>query len=290
MDDGIYYDMPEDEYRALPYVNQSSLKTLVQGGTPAHYKAAIEDDDKETDAKTFGKVVHSAILTPQDFEAVQPLPDDIRSRRGKAYDALITENPGITYLPSGEYVKHEENRRIAERIRQNFLQHPQCDTFMRECTFETVLIWTDIETGLKCKARLDMLSKDFNYIADIKTTSRPNIYMAARSAYNYSYQVQVAFYIDGLCTVKGIQFDQPPMFFYAFIESFSPYLCYVVDARDCFDERVQDFINLGYLELGRKQYRAALNTVAECEKTGVWDGYPLNEYEMVIPRYAESEF
>lgn len=288
--DGFYYNMPEDVYRALPFANYSAVKSLCLGATPAHYVATHSGLDKDSDSKEFGRIVHQSILTPRDFENVLQLPDYIKQRRGKEWQDLQSAYPEKKFLPPAEYVKFEESKAIAEQVRASILNHPVVGNFFNGGErYEVVAIWTDKESGVRCKGRIDILGSEFSYIADLKTTSHYVPYRIARSGYFWGYHVQSAMYTDAVCTIQGLDFDEPPPLWFIFVESNPPHLVLPANGHDAMDERTGEIVPKGYLEEGRMQYKQALKIIADCQNKNEWDGHPFDPVEMVIPKSAGYE-
>lgn len=304
--DGIYYDMAESQYRALPFAHYSAVKALCLGKTPAHYIALRDNIECDSDSKAFGRLVHEALLTPKVLECVEKLPDNIRARRGAEWEQLRDAFPEKTFLPSSEWKTFQKERDVAYRVRDSILNHPIAGELMRGIRTEVVLIWTDKETGVRCKARVDIFGRDADYLGDIKTTSKFIPYQIARSGYYFGYHIQSAMYTDAACQLTGKDPKDPMPFWFIFVESEYPHLPLLCNGHSAFDERKQaaEFHDseesyegyladraksLEFLEFGREQYKAALRTIAQCENTGEWEGHPYTPLDMVIPKWAGSE-
>lgn len=288
--DGFYYDMPEEIYRSLPFANYSAVKELCLGATPAHYKARHAGIDEESESKDFGTIVHQAILTPQAFENIEPLPPDIKQRRGKAWEDLRDGNPTIKFLPQSEYEKFLQDKKAAEIIRSAIFNHPVISNFFTGGErVEVVMIWTDKDSGVRCKGRIDILGKDFSFIADLKTTSHFIPYRIVRSGYFYGYHVQSAMYTDGLVTLTNGDFDEPPPFWFIYVEKSPPHLVLPANGHQAMDERTGEISVYGYLNEGREQYKYALKVIADCQAKGEWEGHAYDPADMVIPKSAGWE-
>ena len=92
----------------------------------------------------------------------------------------------------------------------------------------------------------------------------------ARSAVEYRYHVQAAFYWDGLVACGWV----PQAFVFVCVETAPPYgvALYSVKPED--------------LDLGRAVYRRDLATYAECLRSGEWPGYPEEIRELELPGWA----
>lgn len=284
--DGIYTGISMEEYRAWPAVHYSALKVICMGGTPAHYQASVNGElDQDTERKTFGRWAHTAILEPALLEMHKPLPDSIKRRTGTAWEQLQAENLDVTFYPPGEWADVTENIEIAKAVAESAHRHPIAADLLSNVDTEVSMLWTDKETGLRCKGRMDAVSTGRRHIADIKMTSRTTPYQIVRAAYGFGYHVQSAFYTDGLKALTG----NTPRFWFVFIEENPPHMILVADGHSCYDERDAATNPLGYLQIGREQYKQALKTVADCQASGEWEGYPIEPMEMCIPKWAGFE-
>ena len=285
--DGIYPDLPSEEYFALPFVSRSALTILARGETPAHYKGYLEKPSKETKAMTFGTRAHSAVLEPDADDKYQPLPDDIKKRTGAKYDLLCSENPGIIYLPAKDWSEMEDGKSSAEKVRDSINNHPEAKAILERCKHREVsYVWTDPATGIRCKARADIASDDPLELCDLKTTSKRDPYIAVRSAFDNGLDVQIAFYGDGWMILHGLD---PAVhscpFSFIFVESSWPHLVSVCDGLAAYDESTEQTHPKGYVMNGRECYTNALRTIAECTENGVWPGHSTEVFEMVLPKW-----
>jgi len=218
------------------------------------------------------------------------LPDTIKRRAGNDYAALVADYPDRTYLPLGEWQKFNVERDVAYRIRDQINAHPIAGAMLEGCSPEVVAIWTDKETGIKCKCRIDLLRNDFKRIVDLKTTAKFIPYQIVKVGYSYGYHIQVAMYVDALCTLKGLDFDEdPPEMYYIFVEKEPPYLIMLADGHASYDEMQELSDPYGYLRMGRLGYRQALHTILSCQSNDVWEGHPYDPQEMIIPKWAGWE-
>jgi len=286
--DGIYENIPDDEYRAWQLPSYSGLKILALGGTPAHYWGYTHATKKKTSrAMEFGSIAHRAILEPQWFELTQPLPEDIPKRVGTKYKELLEANPGVSYLPNGEWTDFLAAKESAMIIRERVMCHPIAWELVERSKPEVSFAWTDPDTGVRCKGRTDLLADS---IVDIKTSSRSGQYQMAKSAYWTGYHIQAAMYTDAITILRGEDPQLNPVrFWFLFIEKDLPHLISLFDGHAAYDERCDDCVPRGYLEFGRRKYKEALSIIKKCEETDAWDGYSFEPREMVIPKYAGWE-
>lgn len=287
--DGIYPGVSMEDYQAWPFASRSALTVLALGGTPAHYRASMVYHTRSNKSMTIGTIAHAALLEPELFQKYRVLPDTVRQRRGKDYEQLCADNPGVEWVTPSEWVSVGEQKCRAELIRENALRHPLVADMLERATHREVsVVTTDHITHMRYKIRPDIAAPDF--LADVKTHSKKTPYDAARSGYNFGLHIQSAMYSDGWTRETGGKPDMNPIpFWFIFIESEPPHLVTVHNGHAAYDERNQEVSPTAYLELGREQYRNALRQVRDCEQTGIWPGHPTEVLDMAIPRFAGME-
>lgn len=137
--------------------------------------------------------------------------------------------------------------------------HPAAGSLLTGCPGEAEksVYWNDATTGVLCRCRPDWW-RDDNVIVDLKTTEDASPEGFAKSMANYRYDVQAAYYLDGVQQATG---KRPKAFVFIAVEKKPPYGVgvYVLDSDS--------------LELGRAQYQHDLRIYAECVRTGEWPGY-----------------
>lgn len=282
--DGIYYDVPDAEYRAWPFPSYSGVKIIASGGMPAHYRAYMTEPNKGSKSKNFGTYAHMALLEPERLDAIKALPEQIKRRTGDDWKKLQEEFPRFTFLSPSEWKAFEPMRDQAYRVRDNAMEHPIACDLLRRSKKEVSFVWTDEDIGIRLKGRADGWTGES--IVDVKTTGDMMPYYMARKSYGFGYDVQVAMYTDGLTKLSGIPLAK---FWFIFIESNPPNQVVIFNGHSAYDERINDCNPAGFYALGRDRYKQALRTIKECQESGIWYGHANDVMEMVIPKWAESE-
>lgn len=147
---------------------------------------------------------------------------------------------------------------IARYVRDAIFRHAPAAELLRIGIAEQTIFFDDDETGVACKCRPDWLATDARFVVDLKTSRDASPAGFGRSAWSYRYDVQAAFYYDGLTAATGELYDG-----FAFIasEKERPFAVKVYYMDD------DDF------RVGRRRYSANLETYAECLRTGIWPAY-----------------
>jgi hypothetical protein len=178
--------MRDAEYRKIDAVNFSTLKRAAKSAADYHYGLTAPDGDSTGRAK--GRLTHAAVLDPdslmRDFVAYDG------DRRGKVWAAFCEQHPDRTIVKADEY-----ESALAQR--DSLLAHPAAGPILRSAgEREKVITWTDEETGLACKGRLDLLAAGVIY--DLKGCPTIEAGKFGADAARMLYHAQLAFYLMGL--------------------------------------------------------------------------------------------
>jgi hypothetical protein len=147
------------EYAALPRVNWSTLKAAKR--SPKHYQHRLAHPIDDTPRLGFGRAVHTAVLEP-DRLALDYVVFFGERRAGKEWAAFCEQHPDQTILKRDEY---ESCLAVRDAVRA----HPVAAALLRSGEAEQTILWTDTETGIECKARIDWLGAAG--LVDLKTTA-----------------------------------------------------------------------------------------------------------------------
>lgn len=275
---GVQPGISNDTHHADDAIGASGLKLMAR--SPAHYWAAYRDPNRErrepTPAMMLGTAWHAAIFEPEAFARdYVEIPEglDRRTKEGKALWTEL-EQSGRQPLSAGDV------QRIGAMV-EAACAHPAVRViFEQQGRAEVSMFWTDTATGLRCKIRPDYAVQPCKLfpnglIVDGKTTEDASASEFPRSAWNLDYHLQAAFYVDGFQRVLGTK--APPTFLWICQEKAAPFATAVYSAAD------------DLLAYGRKLYRPLLDRLAECERTGIWPGYPTTVAPLVLPTWAEKQ-
>ena len=156
-------------------------------------------------------------------------------------------------------ILNPEQWKTIHAMRDALMAHPAANALLTGVPgkAEKSVYWIDATTGVLCRCRPDWW-RDDNLIVDLKTTEDASPEGFARSIAKFRYDVQDAFYTDGVQQATG---KRPKAFVFIAVEKKPPYGVgvYVLDAET--------------KDLGRAQYQHDLRVYAECVRTGVWPGY-----------------
>jgi hypothetical protein len=289
-------------------VGHSSLVRLMR--SPAHYQEYINHPPQPSQAMVFGTAVHCAVLEPTVFAedyamfdesklegTLQSLDDykavaaELGIKVGKLKKEEIREaimaadvesrfvfrDDAIARLYAGKELLSRETMFAIRSIELSILKHEGATRLLRTGMAEMSGFWTDSETGIQCKCRPDWLitvDEVVTGIVDVKTCADASAEGFARSIASFGYDVQAAFYQDGLKALTG---KTLPFYFIA-VEKDGPHATATYRASDAM------------IQTGRTKYRGALQLLQWCRDNKSWPAYqPNGEIETIeLPRWAAN--
>jgi hypothetical protein len=249
---GLYPNIEDHTYRAIPAVSNSYLKKLKH--CPA---SALLPDDPPGSPLLMGQALHALLLEGEEVFKDVVVHVECSTRATKIYkdtaEAVLKERPHAILLTTAEY---EQVQGMAKAVMMN----PEAAKLLKERReTETGAVWVDEKTGLLCKAKIDAVYHS-GMLADIKTTSSHEQFL--RNTVTLGYFRQAAFYLRGyqqaaLAAGRKVG-DLPNSFCFIVVEQEEPYMTevYVVD-NDC-------------LIYGTTEFEELLQKEVECRE---W-GYP----------------
>lgn len=252
--------MDFDAYEKLPGVRWSTLKHMRTSAL--HYQHASTSPPDDKTHWLIGRATHAYVLEPDTF----PIRYVCWSgrRQGKLWDAFEEqqEAAGKTILTLTEWGK-------AMGAGTAVLRHPVAMRYLDgDGPRESVVTWTDEETGMACKARLDYL---WQRVVELKSTLGIEPRRFASIAARLGYHAQIAMYRDG-ARANGIVVARDPVIIT--VESTPPH--------DVAVYRVPNNV----VELGQREYRRLLARVRSCLDKDEWPGVAGDVAELDLPEWA----
>lgn len=257
-------DIDIEAYHAGPGISKSQLDKAAQ--SPAHWKASLEAERKETPAMRIGSLFHGLVLEPDKIRLAVAPQVDRRTKAGKeTWEAFVRDHAGSQVVTEDEYMQ-------LIGMRDNVLAHPVAGNLFRTGLAEQSVYWTNEESGLLCKCRPDWWMPDIRLIVDLKTTEDASPGAFSRACAKYRYHVQNAFYRDGISS-----FEIPLGFVFVVVEKTPPYAVALYELDD------------QAIMAGHVLYQEDLNSLAHCEKTGRYPGYSERIEVLSLPNYTIQE-
>lgn len=246
-------------YDSIKALNFSSLKHLAK--SPLEYRYRIDHPAPRKQAWVIGSAIHTATLEPDKLDSRYGIFEG--TRRGKAWDNWQDLNPGVESLKPAEMARV---KKVAAAIHA----HPVASELLYGCRIEEPLTWTDPDTGLKCKGRVDAINPAF--VVDLKSARDVDSFRFNRAASSYLYYAQIAWYQRGAIATSKISGDEMPYIIAA--QNVGPYDVAVYRLRP--DD----------LEAGNNLCLSLMRKLEECNAAGLWPGCAPDLLYLDLPRWS----
>lgn len=260
-------ELSNDEYHRGGGVSKSHLDCIA-GASPRHYWWKYINPDREPQAPTpamvLGSAIHSIILEPDLFtQEYVPNPGiERRSNAGKAeYAAFVAEH-------KGKIILEDEDYQTCLHVRDAVHLHPVAAGLLTGGKAEQSFYAIDNETGELIKCRTDYLAGDL--IVDVKSTDDASPTGFGKSAANFRYPIQVAWYHDVLDAAFG---EHPQHWVFLAVEKKPPYAIGIY-----FAERDQ-------VARARVAARRDFMRIVECKRSGQWPDYGVEAMPLSLPAW-----
>ena len=257
---------PEQQYRADPGVNFSTLKLMAR--SPAAYRYGYGADDDDTASRGVLRLIHAAVLEPHTIASdFYVIPGTVR--RG----------PAVTAEAGARTVVKAADLATARAMAAAVAAHPVAGPMLAAVPAhlrEVAVSWTDEATGLPCKGRLDALDlREWGAtVIDLKTVRSCAPREIARMAASMHWHVQAAHYAAGVRANQGLTDDAVDA------------VLIVMEQAPPHDVGVYRLTPDGALWAGEVLRRAWLDRLAECLRAGTWPGACPQEQELELPGWA----
>lgn len=227
-----------------------------------------EPEREPSAAMLLGSMTHEMLLEPSaSTYVVEPAFGDCRKTENKARrDAWREENADRVAVDGGSMATAAG---MVEAVRRHPLAGPLVNGPGES---ELSIFWTDADSGLDCKARLDRIDTKRGVVVDLKTTgdARPKAF--AKSIADFRYHVQAAHYMAG-CKAAGIDVK---LWLFVVVEHEPPYAVSVYSLEPE-SERI-----------GEDVRRRNMTTLVECMRSGEWPAYATKIEPIGLPPWAEE--
>lgn len=285
--------IPAEDYHArrLDIANNGGL-SIIDSRSAAHYHhwVTAPANEEESQVFAFGRALHCATLEPDVFRdtyVVLPAdaPRDLRFLRNAKKPSDATKDAiawwdewearcvGKTMLAADKLAQAEA---MAAALRALVLKFPEQKVeitvadLIDECETEVTLYWVDEATGIICKARADLWSRELGLAMDLKSCLDASREAFAKAVHRHRYHVQHAHYCEGFRACGH------PLRSFVFlpVEKEPPHVpaSWHIDAPS--------------EELGYEVRARSLRKLDACLKSGRWPGHTTTVESLTLPAYA----
>ena len=255
--------VPIDQYHQRPEISLSQLKDI--GRSPLHFwwrHLSGQAHKPDSDAMRLGRAIHCWALEPDLIDRCYGERLDGRTKAGRAQREAVESGEETRELLSP--AQWEAARGTARAL----AEHPGAATLLSgEGLVEASIIWTDPETGVRCRCRPDWW-RDRALPADLKCVQDASRDGFRRAVRQYGWHAQAAFYSDGIEALTG---EAPAAFVFAAVETSPPHAVGLWQLPQALGDTHDD--RDPTVEEGRALYRGWLDKYARCLAAGEWPGY-----------------
>lgn len=263
-DTGLVSGMPDHVYHSLPGISNSGLSLVAR--SPAHYAFRAHRDP--TRAMAIGSAFHAALLEPERYAKEWMVVRGVNDRRKAEYKDAAKQYGGDKALTDseGSSVEVMVEAIMANRDAREILESPGYS--------ELAAFAVDPETGVFIRAKFDRITEDGRVI-DLKKTQDCRERPFQQSVYKYRYHCQEAMYSHVYELAAGKPLEQ---FSFLAVEEQPP----CANILWTLDSLAKD--------VGRREYREALNHYAQCDATGEWPTYAESSGLLSLPEWVLMQY
>lgn len=192
-------DWDDTRYFADPAIDQSQIKAYIKNPAQWAYDRLNPAERKTTPQQAFGTAFHAYILETAE---VIPMPEgmSLRKKDDKAwYDQQISE---------GRIVVKHDDMEMLQRMKQALTDSPELYDHVRNGYPEQAILWTDPATGIRLKAKPDLIPVNVPWFVDLKTARSSDETDFAKEAYRWGYAMQACFYSAAIAAVEPKKFGR----------------------------------------------------------------------------------
>jgi len=261
----LHYDMTDADYFGYPAASNSLLSKLKT--SPAHLMEAINNPAPPTPAMRLGSAFHVATLEADKFEKHWARGSELKgtTKEGKAAKKELA----MQFSP--DKILKPADYDIVCRMRDAVLRHPVASELLEGAKTEVAALWTDEDSGISCKAKIDALPGDDGYLVDLKSTIDASPEHMAKAISNFGYYRQAGHYLS--------PFETRDQFYMICCEKKPPYAVAVYLVGDA------------SVRQGQFEVQALLHQWAECIDQygldGEWPAYEEVVHTIDLPVWAQ---
>lgn len=253
---GAAKNLKNSDYHAIKdYWSSTDLK-FMHAHSPTHfhdkyYGKSKDEPKKQTESMILGSLVHTLLLTPNEFiSEFFVMPDlNFRTNEGKAKrEELLMANPGK--IPITDELLYRANA-----MKSACMANKKAKEFLEPLQKELAFFWTCPFSNLNFKCKVDAASS--KYFVELKTTSDASQEAFIRHVDNMNYDLSLVHYGQGIKSVMGVE---PPAYFIV-IEQEWPHVTQVYKAGQ------------GFYETGHAKWLSAVTKLADGIQKDKWPGY-----------------
>lgn len=268
-------DLSNEEYHSMrSFFSSSQLKLGVTESWEAFRNQVTSPKPQvHTDAKLLGTIIHSAILEPDHFTANYVVRPDFSSFGHANSNAFKAAKAEWLSAHQDKIIVSQDELDMTRGIRDSIMKHPDAWPMLVGNSFEQSGFYHDPETSVPLRVRYDSYDQAGRVLIDLKSTVSVKKRDFAQAMMKYRYDLSMAMYGHGIEVIDG---KGPDDYVFIAVEKTAPYhvAVYPMSKRA--------------IEIGRDDYRFALENIEKCQKSGIWPAYQSEMEEIDLPHYFEG--
>lgn len=269
--------MNREEYHADKSAISKGMLSDFLDRRAVYYRRHVVGDAppfKTTKEIDLGTAWHAALLEPHRLdELVVTIPADVLASNG-AESTKAAKEFRATNEAAGKIVLKESQLETVRRMVESVLRSTVGKWLESPAVIETPRYWTDMVSGLRCRALPDWYSPTTGIMLDIKSTGRITPDLFARQANELRYWLQASHYLDSI--------DGEGRFLFVAVESEWPYETVVYEYPK---SDGGDSIDLEFADGVRSR---ALQDIADCHESGNWSDSWSGCVNVIEKRYSKG--
>lgn len=265
---GIYRGLSFADYAADPGYNHSKLKTQKRSLEHLALELSVGRAVKDSAEMRLGRVFHTLVEQRGSYADIPRIPIlNLKSSKDREIRDQFILDVGRDYYGEDEKI-------ILDGMYAALMAHEAGAAFLsgiKPEDHEVSIFWVDELSGVRCKARLDLLDHHtFWAIGDIKTTSNSSEEEFSRTIFSYGYYSAAAFYLNAVQQ----HYPQIDKFILLAVETTPPHLARVYT------------LHPDAIAKGQAEFRAYISEYARACETQNWKS-PSKRFEAInIPHWA----
>lgn len=265
--------LPHHVYHAdKTRVGSSSLRKILKSPRSFYDEFFLQQAREETPEMRFGSYFHVAFLEPKKFKEtfiIQPDFGDLRIKINKEkkqeWERSLKPNQALISQEDHDCIQRMLESAWLNKDVKNLIEFES-----RHATSEVSILYTDIETRIRCKARPDFFRSDIGLLLDLKTTRDCRKEEFSKSIWFNRYDFQMAMYAEA----TEILTNKKPYCLFLAIEKTPPYEIALYECEP------------GIIDRGSRDYHAALRELQACIQMKTWHGVQQHGIETIgLPRW-----
>lgn len=260
------------------FLSSSGIKHMII--SPAHFKRLcleahlLEQEKKE--AFELGTVAHSCFLE-NDYSTFVAMPDfkpimGVNSKGNPKVEVTAkAQKEAFEESHQGKIIlSHDQHERLT-RMMEVIKECRPAQDLLKGSRVEVSFRYLDVESGLKCKFRPDILNLEKGYIADYKTAKSASPHEFAKACARLHYHISASHYVKGCDRLFG---EVIKTYYFIVQEKSEPYAVAVYE------------LPMDEIRRAHDMRAKILKKIKKCTEQNHWPDFSEQIIKLHVPGYA----